>query len=141
MRRRAILWMIGAATLAAFMAAPVNQAAALEVKRITLANGTIVLVSPQHNLPMVTAAIAFDAGARRDPKGKEGLAHLTADCLMEGTRKITADEFNQQGRFSGQRDRYRSRQRLQHRRLYVAEALLARHAQVDGRRADRSGAA
>ncbi len=101
MRRRAILWMIGAAMLAAFMAAPVNQAAALEVKRITLANGTIVLVSPQHNLPMVTAAIAFDAGARRDPKGKEGLAHLTADCLMEGTSKITADEFNQKVDFLG----------------------------------------
>lgn len=99
MMRRALTWIILAAAVAA-VTAP-KSVRALEVKRITLANGMIVLVSPQHNLPMVTAAIAFDAGSRRDPKGKEGLAHLTADCLTEGTSKISADEFNRKVDFLG----------------------------------------
>jgi zinc protease len=57
-------------TIAATLALP---AWALEIKRMTLNNGAILLVSEQHQLPMVTAAIAFDAGSRRDPAGKEGL--------------------------------------------------------------------
>jgi zinc protease len=80
---------------------PAGWARALEIKRVKLDNGMIVLISPQHNLPMVTGAIAFDAGARRDPKGKEGLAHLSADSLMEGTRAMSADELNRKVDFLG----------------------------------------
>ena len=101
MRRPAITVILCAAVAVALAAAPVGRANALEVKRVTLSNGAIVLISPQHNLPMVTAAIAFDAGSRRDPKGKEGLAFLTADSLMEGTRTIAADEFNRKVDFLG----------------------------------------
>ena len=83
---------------AALTAAP---ARAIEIKRMKLDNGMVVLISPQHNLPMVTAAIAFDAGARRDPAGKEGLAHLSASSLMEGTRAMSADELNRKVDFLG----------------------------------------
>jgi zinc protease len=98
MRRRGFYSVLAAVVAIALLAA---SARALEVKRITLANGMILLVSPQHNLPMVSVAMALDAGARRDPKGKEGLAHLTADCLMEGTRTMSADELNRQVDFLG----------------------------------------
>lgn len=77
------------------------RANALEIKRMTLSNGAVLLVSEQHQLPMVTMAIAFDAGSRRDPKGKEGLAQLTASCLSQGTKKLTATEFNQKTDFMG----------------------------------------
>ena len=50
---------------------------------------------------MVTAAIAFDAGARRDPEGKAGLAALTAASLTEGTSKLTSTQFNQKTDFMG----------------------------------------
>ncbi len=63
-----------------------SRADALEMKRMTLSNGAVLMVSEQHLLPMVTVAIAFDAGSRRDPKGKEGLAELTANSLTQGTR-------------------------------------------------------
>jgi zinc protease len=100
MRRRAVFaWTIAAAVMLALM--PAQRARALEVKRVKLDNGMIVLISPQHNLPMVTAAIAFDAGSRRDPKGKEGLAHLSADSIMEGTRTMSADELNRKVDFLG----------------------------------------
>jgi zinc protease len=92
--------MFVAAAIVAVML-PAGWARALEIKRVKLDNGMIVLISPQHNLPMVTGAIAFDAGARRDPKGKEGLAHLSADSLMEGTRAMSADELNRKVDFLG----------------------------------------
>jgi zinc protease len=74
---------------------------ALEIKKMTLSNGATLLVSEQHQLPMVTVMIEFDAGTRRDPKGKEGLADLTARCLSEGTKELTAPEFDQKVDFMG----------------------------------------
>jgi len=71
------------------------------MKRMTLSNGAVLLVSEQHLLPMVTVGIAFDAGSRRDPKGKEGLAELTANSLTQGTKDLTATEFNQKVDFMG----------------------------------------
>jgi zinc protease len=78
-----------------------RSAAALEIKRSTLSNGAVLLVAEQHQLPMVTIAIAFDAGARRDPQGKEGLAALTADSIEQGTKDLTAADFNQKTDFMG----------------------------------------
>ena len=75
----------GLLAIVAIIAIWPQPAAALEIKRSTLSNGAVLLVSEQHQLPMVTIAIAFDAGARRDPKGKEGLAALTAQSIDQGT--------------------------------------------------------
>jgi zinc protease len=96
--------MIAAASLVIVVAISVISAPrgwALEIKRMTLNNGAILLVSEQHQLPMVTAAIAFDAGSRRDPPGKEGLAALTAASLTEGTSHLTSEQFNQKTDFMG----------------------------------------
>src|SRR6202158_1738680 len=86
------------ATAIVFAATPSH---ALDIKRMTLSNGATLLVSEEHQLPMVTMAIAFDAGTRRDPAGKEGLAELTARCLSQGTKEMTAPEFNQKVDFMG----------------------------------------
>jgi zinc protease len=83
------------------IAAIASPAAALEIKRSVLSDGAILLVSEQHQLPMVTMTIAFDAGARRDPEGKAGLAALTASSLTLGTRELSATEFNQKVDFMG----------------------------------------
>lgn len=89
---------LAAAFLAALFATP---AAALDIKRSVLANGAILLVSEQHQLPMVTVTIAFDAGSRRDPEGKSGLAALTASSLTLGTKQMSAQQFNQKVDFMG----------------------------------------
>jgi zinc protease len=78
-----------------------SNASALEIKRVQLSNGAALLVSEQHQLPMVTMSIAFDAGARRDPAGKEGLATLTAQSMMEGTKALSTDDFNEKVDFMG----------------------------------------
>ena len=77
------------------------RAWALEIKRMKLNDGAILLVSEQHQLPMVTASIAFDAGSRRDPAGEAGLAALTAASLTEGTSKLSSTQFNQKTDFMG----------------------------------------
>ena len=79
----------------------VSASHALEIKRMELNNGAVLLVSEQHQLPMVSIAIAFDAGSRRDPPGHEGLAELTAASLEQGTKQLSAEEFNQKIDFMG----------------------------------------
>jgi zinc protease len=100
MKRRgdAVRAALGAAFLIAAFATP---AAALEIKRSVLPDGAVLLVSEQHQLPMVTVTIAFDAGARRDPEGKAGLASLTASSLTLGTKELSATQFNQKVDFMG----------------------------------------
>jgi zinc protease len=100
MRRRgdALRAALAGALLIAAFAPP---AAALEIKRSVLPDGAVLLVSEQHQLPMVTMTIAFDAGARRDPEGKAGLASLTASSLTLGTKELSAAQFNQKVDFMG----------------------------------------
>jgi zinc protease len=89
---------VAAIAMLMFMATPSH---ALDIKKMTLSNGATLLVSEQHQLPMVTVMIEFDAGTRRDPKGKEGLAELTARCISQGTKELTAPEFDQKVDFMG----------------------------------------
>jgi zinc protease len=77
------------------------RALALEIKRMKLNDGAILLVSEQHQLPMVTMSIAFDAGSRRDPPGQAGLAALTGAALTEGTSKLSSEQFDQKTDFMG----------------------------------------
>ena len=93
------------------------------MKRMTLSNGAVLMVSEQHLLPMVTVAIAFDAGSRRDPKGKEGLAELTANSITQGTKDLTATEFNQKVDFMGSEVRCRCEPRLRRSEFHLAQKV------------------
>lgn len=65
------------------------------------ANGMGILSASVHKLPLISVAAVFDAGAMRDPDGREGLAVLTAKMLLEGTEEMEgtrlADAFEQLG--------------------------------------------
>ncbi|MHB8383285.1 MAG: M16 family metallopeptidase [Candidatus Binataceae bacterium] len=101
-RRRRNYGLLGcAAVVALAILALAPRAHALEIKRMTLSNGAVLLVSEEHQLPMVTMSIAFDAGARRDPEGKAGLAALTGRCMAQGTKSLSAADFNQKVDFMG----------------------------------------
>jgi zinc protease len=95
--KRAAAFVLAAASLIA--QAP--SAHALEIKSTKLSNGAVLLVSEQRQLPMVSISIAFDAGACRDPAGKEGLAELTGASLEQGTKQLSAADFNQKLDFVG----------------------------------------
>ncbi|WP_034297895.1 pitrilysin family protein [Herbaspirillum sp. RV1423] len=58
--------------------------AALQIQSWSLANGARVLFVENHAIPMLDLSIEFDAGSRRDPTGKSGLASLTQAMLTRG---------------------------------------------------------
>lgn len=58
--------------------------AALQIQSWTLSNGARVFFVANHTIPMLDVSIQFDAGQRRDPAGKAGLAELTVASLTRG---------------------------------------------------------
>lgn len=59
----------------------------------TLDNGVRVHVMEFRGLPLVNCNVIVTAGAANDPKGKEGLADLTATLLRKGTSSRSAMEI------------------------------------------------
>lgn len=59
----------------------------------TLANGLRVIVVPKHDLPLVASRLLIRTGAAADPRGKAGLASLTAAVLTQGTKTRTAEQI------------------------------------------------
>ncbi|WP_075255560.1 M16 family metallopeptidase [Herbaspirillum camelliae] len=58
--------------------------AALAIQSWTQPDGARVLFVPNHAIPMLDVSVQFDAGRRRDPAGKAGLAELTVASLTRG---------------------------------------------------------
>ena len=55
--------------------------------RSTLANGAELVVSEQHDLPLVSFTITFSGGYNQaDPTARRGLADMTAAMMSEGTK-------------------------------------------------------
>lgn len=71
------------------------------VEKIVLSNQLTVLVSENHSLPFVTVQLLVDAGSGKDPQGKAGLAHLTAQGLSLGTESRTVEGLNRKLDFIG----------------------------------------
>lgn len=63
---------------------PLSAQAALQIQSWTLANGARVLFVENHAIPMLDLSVEFDAGSRRDPADKAGLASLTNVMLTRG---------------------------------------------------------
>jgi zinc protease len=59
----------------------------------TLANGLRVIVVPKHDNPLVASRLIVRTGGAADPRGKAGVAALTATVLTQGTKTRTAEEI------------------------------------------------
>ncbi|HEY0157276.1 MAG TPA: pitrilysin family protein [Thermoanaerobaculia bacterium] len=59
----------------------------------TLANGLRVIVVPKHDNPLVASRLMIRTGGAADPRGKAGVASLTATVLTQGTKTRTAEEI------------------------------------------------
>jgi zinc protease len=67
-----------------------NAHAALPVQHWTHANGARVYLVESPAIPMVDVRVDLDAGARRDPAGKSGLASATAALMTQGVAASNA---------------------------------------------------
>jgi len=63
--------------------------AALNIQHWTLPNGARVFFVENHTIPILDVNVDFDAGARRDPAGKSGMASLTNAMLARGIAAAT----------------------------------------------------
>ena len=73
-----------------------NGARVIDEVREKLPNDLVWLFSQQSGLPLVTLELVVKAGALQDPKGKEGLANLTASLLLSGTKSKSATQIAQE---------------------------------------------
>jgi zinc protease len=67
----------------------------------TLANGLQVVAVLHHEQPVVSIRMIVRAGGAQDPRGKLGLANLTASLLDQGTTGKSAREINDEIDFIG----------------------------------------
>jgi zinc protease len=96
---------IALSVLLAFLGAvhpsPVHGSSVPPVQRSILPNNMVLLVVEDHSLPFVVFEMLLDAGSRRDPESRGGLANLTARSLLLGTRKQDRTSMNESVDFLG----------------------------------------
>jgi zinc protease len=82
---------------------PLSAWGVIVPKRSVLDNGLVVLVSEQRTLPIVAITLLIEAGSLNDPPGREGVAHLTARLLTQGTKSRNALQISEALDFMGAR--------------------------------------
>jgi zinc protease len=69
-------------------------------EKFRLKNGLTVYLMEQHEVPLTYVSAVFDAGAIQDNR-QYGLANLTADALLFGTRKYTKEQIEEMTDYVG----------------------------------------
>ena len=64
------------------------------VTETVLPNGLKVLLVEEPKAPVVTVQIWYKAGARNEPLGKGGLAHMMEHMMFKGTPKTGPKQFS-----------------------------------------------
>jgi zinc protease len=59
-----------------------------------LANGLQVIAAESHASPTVSVQVWYHVGARDDPPGRSGFAHLFEHLMFKGTRHLKAEQFD-----------------------------------------------
>lgn len=84
---------------AAPSASAASHADALQVPVVAyterrLANGLQVIAAVDHASPTVAVQVWYHVGARDDPPGRSGFAHLFEHLMFKGTRYLKAEQFD-----------------------------------------------
>jgi zinc protease len=62
-------------------------------ERFTLPNGLTVIVHEDHKAPIVAVRVAYHVGAKDEPAGKTGFAHLFEHLMFKGSENFRGDYF------------------------------------------------
>ncbi|WP_300083369.1 pitrilysin family protein [Propioniciclava sp.] len=65
---------------------------AYPIHRRTLDNGLRVIVSPDHNAPVVAVNLWYDVGSRDETVGRTGFAHLFEHLMFQGSAHVASGE-------------------------------------------------
>jgi len=64
-----------------------------DYERVALPNGTVLLLSEKHDVPLVALKATIRGGAITDPEGLNGVASLLADAMQHGAGERDAAAF------------------------------------------------
>lgn len=66
----------------------------LHHEKYTLPNGMIVILHEDHSLPVATINTWYRVGAKNEPKGRSGFAHLFEHLMFMGTHRVPGSDFD-----------------------------------------------
>lgn len=66
----------------------------LNVKKLVLDNGLIVLIAPNPKLPIAAYYTLFDVGGRHEGKGTTGATHFLEHMMFKGAKKYGPGQFD-----------------------------------------------
>lgn len=58
-----------------------------------LSNGLRIVLSEDHSVPVVAVVVLYDVGARNEPPGRTGFAHLFEHMMFQGSANVKKGEF------------------------------------------------
>lgn len=69
-------------------------AQSLKNEKYALPNGMTVILHEDHTLPVATVNIWYRVGAKNEPKGRSGFAHLFEHLMFMGTKRVPDNQFD-----------------------------------------------
>jgi predicted Zn-dependent peptidase len=74
----------------------IAPARAQDVKydKYTLDNGLVVILHEDHTLPIVGINLWYRVGAKEEPRGRSGFAHLFEHLMFMGTERVKGNDFD-----------------------------------------------
>ncbi|MBB6097464.1 putative Zn-dependent peptidase [Deinobacterium chartae] len=75
------------------LAVPVS-AQRVNVEKYTLPNGMTVILNPDRSVPLVTVNLWYRVGAKDEPAGRSGFAHLFEHLMFMGTQRVPTGQFD-----------------------------------------------
>ncbi|MFN8220461.1 MAG: pitrilysin family protein [Fimbriimonadales bacterium] len=85
------------ACFAAFAASVFGLASAqnIPLEKYRLPNGMVVILAPDHSLPMATINTWFSVGSKDEPPRRSGFAHLFEHLMFMGTERVKGHGFDE----------------------------------------------
>jgi zinc protease len=81
--------------------APISGATPKEIRKLTLDNGLVVIVWPDHDIPNVALYTFVRAGGRNEQSGVTGLSHFFEHMMFLGTENLEPGEFDRRMEAAG----------------------------------------
>ncbi|CCG42052.1 M16 family metallopeptidase [Magnetospirillum molischianum] len=80
------------------------EARLFDPQTFTLSNGMVVVVVPNHRIPIVSHMVWYKVGAADEVEGKSGLAHMLEHLMFKGTPSVPPGDFSKIVSRNGGRD-------------------------------------
>ncbi len=77
-----------------FAVLPLARAQDVKYDKYALDNGLTVILHEDHTLPIVSVNLWYRVGAKEEPRGRSGFAHLFEHLMFMGTERVKGNDFD-----------------------------------------------